>query len=311
MLIGIVVTNAIVLLDLVERLRTRGHPRKEALIEGGKTRVRPILMTAIATILALIPLAAGFNQGSIIAAELGTVVIGGLFCSTFLTLLVVPVVYSLVAGAREALARRRGVVATVVSGGRRRGLTSRSSPRTSTPRAGRSGRRHVARARNVLSEPSDHPWRLPMGLTSFAESSWTGDLATGSGSIDYVSSGAFTRMPVSWAARTQEHKGKTSPEELLRRGSCVVLLDGLRRAASARTAPRRSGWRWRAEVTFDQKDGGWGAVTKSSLTVQGRGRRVSKRPSSRRLAEDARDNCPISQALEGQRRPRGRRRLFA
>ncbi|HET8785790.1 MAG TPA: efflux RND transporter permease subunit [Candidatus Limnocylindrales bacterium] len=100
MLIGIVVTNAIVLLDLVERLRREGLSTHDALIEGGKTRVRPILMTAIATILALIPLAAGFNEGSIIAAELGTVVIGGLFSSTFLTLLVVPVVYSLVDGAR-------------------------------------------------------------------------------------------------------------------------------------------------------------------------------------------------------------------
>ncbi len=101
MLIGIVVTNAIVLLDLVERLRAQGMATTEALIEGGRTRLRPILMTAIATILALIPLAAGFNQGSIIAAELGTVVIGGLFTSTFLTLLVIPVVYSLVDGARH------------------------------------------------------------------------------------------------------------------------------------------------------------------------------------------------------------------
>ncbi len=101
MLIGIVVTNAIVLLDLVERLRARGLSAHDALIEGGRTRVRPILMTAIATILALIPLAAGFNQGSIIAAELGTVVIGGLFSSTFLTLVVVPVVYSLVDGLRH------------------------------------------------------------------------------------------------------------------------------------------------------------------------------------------------------------------
>jgi HAE1 family hydrophobic/amphiphilic exporter-1 len=106
MLIGIVVTNAIVLLDLVERLRRQGFSTKDALIEGGKTRVRPILMTAIATILALIPLAAGLNQGSIIAAELGTVVIGGLFSSTFLTLLVVPVVYSLVDGARASLGAR-------------------------------------------------------------------------------------------------------------------------------------------------------------------------------------------------------------
>jgi HAE1 family hydrophobic/amphiphilic exporter-1 len=107
MLIGIVVTNAIVLLDLVERLRRHGLSTTEALVEGGKTRVRPILMTAIATILALIPLAAGFNQGSIIAAELGTVVIGGLFSSTFLTLIVVPVVYSLVDGGKVRLGRRR------------------------------------------------------------------------------------------------------------------------------------------------------------------------------------------------------------
>ena len=105
MLIGIVVTNAIVLLDLVERLRADGHSTHDALIEGGRTRIRPILMTAIATILALVPLAAGFNEGSIIAAELGTVVIGGLLSSTFLTLLVVPVVYSLVDGLKRRLAR--------------------------------------------------------------------------------------------------------------------------------------------------------------------------------------------------------------
>jgi HAE1 family hydrophobic/amphiphilic exporter-1 len=105
MLIGIVVTNAIVLLDFVERLRRKGLPVNEALIEGGRTRVRPILMTAIATILALIPLAAGLSQGSIIASELGTVVIGGLFSSTFLTLIVVPVVYSLVEGAKVSVRR--------------------------------------------------------------------------------------------------------------------------------------------------------------------------------------------------------------
>jgi len=108
MLIGIVVTNAIVLLDLVERLRSEGHSTKDALIEGGRTRVRPILMTAIATILALIPLAAGFNQGSIIAAELVTVVIGGLFSATFLTLIVIPVVYSLVDGLKVRVSRRVG-----------------------------------------------------------------------------------------------------------------------------------------------------------------------------------------------------------
>jgi HAE1 family hydrophobic/amphiphilic exporter-1 len=108
MLIGIVVTNAIVLLDLVERLRSEGHSTRDALIEGGRTRVRPILMTAIATILALIPLAAGFNEGSIIASELGTVVIGGLFSSTFLTLIVIPAVYLLVDGLKVRAGRLVG-----------------------------------------------------------------------------------------------------------------------------------------------------------------------------------------------------------
>jgi HAE1 family hydrophobic/amphiphilic exporter-1 len=101
MLIGIVVTNAIVLLDLVEQHRRRGLPMYEALMQGGRTRVRPILMTAIATMLALIPLALGLSEGEIIASELATVVIGGLFTSTFLTLIVVPVVYSLVEDAKN------------------------------------------------------------------------------------------------------------------------------------------------------------------------------------------------------------------
>ncbi|MCY7418097.1 MAG: efflux RND transporter permease subunit, partial [Chloroflexi bacterium] len=108
MLIGIVVTNAIVLLDLVEQLRHRGYSTYDALIQGGRTRVRPILMTAVATILALVPLALGFSKGSIIAAELGVVVIGGLFSSTVLTLVIVPVVYSLVDGGKQAAARRFG-----------------------------------------------------------------------------------------------------------------------------------------------------------------------------------------------------------
>jgi hydrophobic/amphiphilic exporter-1 (mainly G- bacteria), HAE1 family len=103
MLIGIVVTNAIVLLDWVERLRAQGETTTEALVEGGKTRVRPILMTALATILALVPLAAGLTEGSIIASELGTVVIGGLFSSTFLTLVVIPVLYSLVDGGKTGV----------------------------------------------------------------------------------------------------------------------------------------------------------------------------------------------------------------
>jgi multidrug efflux pump subunit AcrB len=107
MLVGIVVTNAIVLLDRVQTNRKeRDMDVRQALIDGGTTRLRPILMTAIATMFALLPLAIGLSEGAIIAAELGTVVIGGLFSSTLLTLIVVPVVYSLFAQVQAYLVAR-------------------------------------------------------------------------------------------------------------------------------------------------------------------------------------------------------------
>jgi HAE1 family hydrophobic/amphiphilic exporter-1 len=93
-LIGIVVTNAIVFLTFVNQLRNRGLPPLEAVMEAGRTRVRPILMTAFTTILALIPLALSDASG-LVGAELATVVIGGLVSATFLTLVAVPVVYLL------------------------------------------------------------------------------------------------------------------------------------------------------------------------------------------------------------------------
>jgi HAE1 family hydrophobic/amphiphilic exporter-1 len=99
MLIGIVVTNAIVLVDLVQQYRERGMDVRTALVQGGRTRLRPIIMTALATIIALIPLAFGIGGGeSLIAEELAVVVIGGLIVSTLLTLIVVPVIYSLLSG---------------------------------------------------------------------------------------------------------------------------------------------------------------------------------------------------------------------
>jgi hydrophobic/amphiphilic exporter-1 (mainly G- bacteria), HAE1 family len=96
MLIGIVLTNAIVLVTLVEDHRKKGMDVKEALIEGGKTRIRPILMTALTTILAMIPMAVIVSSGTMISTELAIVVIGGMFSSTFLTLFVIPAIYSLV-----------------------------------------------------------------------------------------------------------------------------------------------------------------------------------------------------------------------
>jgi HAE1 family hydrophobic/amphiphilic exporter-1 len=99
MLTGIVVTNAIVLLDLIEQYRDRGLDLHDAIIEGGRHRLRPILMTAFATMLALVPLAViGGGRGvggAFISGPLAIVVIGGLFTSTVLTLVLVPVLYSL------------------------------------------------------------------------------------------------------------------------------------------------------------------------------------------------------------------------
>ncbi|GAB4248911.1 MAG: efflux RND transporter permease subunit [Thermoleophilia bacterium] len=93
MLVGIVVTNAIVLLDLIEQFRDQGMDAPTAVVEGARRRLRPILMTAAATILALAPMALGLGEGSFLSRPLAVVVIGGLITSTLLTLVLVPVVY--------------------------------------------------------------------------------------------------------------------------------------------------------------------------------------------------------------------------
>jgi HAE1 family hydrophobic/amphiphilic exporter-1 len=94
MLIGIVVTNAIVLIDRVIHKEKEGMPTREALLEAGATRLRPILMTALATIGALLPLVTGLEESAgIISKGLGITVIGGLISSTLLTLVIVPIVY--------------------------------------------------------------------------------------------------------------------------------------------------------------------------------------------------------------------------
>ena len=105
MLVGIVLTNAIVLIALVEQLRKGGMSTNDALIQGGRTRLRPILMTALTTIFAMVPLALGVGSGTLLAAELAVVVVGGLFSSTLLTLVVIPVIYSLVDGLRHRKAK--------------------------------------------------------------------------------------------------------------------------------------------------------------------------------------------------------------
>ncbi|MEV5812835.1 efflux RND transporter permease subunit [Streptomyces mutabilis] len=108
MLIGIVVTNAIVLIDLINQYRRQGHGVVEAVIEGGRHRLRPILMTALATIFALLPMALGVTgEGGFIAQPLAVVVIGGLITSTLLTLLLVPTLYAMLELRKERRAKKR------------------------------------------------------------------------------------------------------------------------------------------------------------------------------------------------------------
>jgi HAE1 family hydrophobic/amphiphilic exporter-1 len=106
MLVGIVVSNAIVLVDYLKQLRERGMERNAAIIEAGRVRLRPILMTAFSTILAMLPLALGIGDGAEYEAPLATVVIGGLLVSTFITLVLVPVIYSLFDDWGQRISRR-------------------------------------------------------------------------------------------------------------------------------------------------------------------------------------------------------------
>ncbi|MFI6908684.1 efflux RND transporter permease subunit [Nonomuraea sp. NPDC050394] len=107
MLIGIVVTNAIVLIDLINQYREQGMGIVEAVVEGGRRRLRPILMTAVATICALTPMALGVTgSGGFISQPLAIVVIGGLISSTLLTLVLVPTLYTMVERTKDRLRRK-------------------------------------------------------------------------------------------------------------------------------------------------------------------------------------------------------------
>ena len=109
MLVGVVVNNAIVLVDYINQLRDQGLRVAEAVHQAGLVRMRPVLMTAMTTILAMTPLAMAIGQGSEGWAPMARVVVGGLLVSTLLTLIIIPVVYQLVEGFRE---RRRDRKAT-------------------------------------------------------------------------------------------------------------------------------------------------------------------------------------------------------
>jgi HAE1 family hydrophobic/amphiphilic exporter-1 len=96
MLAGIVVNNAIVLIDAINQLRREGRPKLEAMMEGARNRFRPIIMTSATTILALLPMALGIGEGAELRAPMAITVIGGLLVATLLTLVVLPAIYAMV-----------------------------------------------------------------------------------------------------------------------------------------------------------------------------------------------------------------------
>ena len=130
-----------------------------------------------------------------------------------------------------------------------------------------------------------------------AMATWSGDLASGAGTIDYVSSGAFARMPVSWAARTSAHDGKTSPEELLAaaHAACFSMAFSARLGKNGTPPTKLS---VKAEVMFDNPAGGGWKVASSHITVEGDVPGIDAAKFGE-LAEDAKENCPISVAIKG------------
>lgn len=135
-----------------------------------------------------------------------------------------------------------------------------------------------------------------MAATRRAEVSWNGDLLSGTGTIESVTSGTFGGLPVSWASRTEAPEDRTSPEELLAAAHAACFAMALSGAlARLGTPPERL--HVSASVTFDKREAGW-RVTSSALTVEGRVPGMAE-ADFRREAEGARDGCPISQALKG------------
>jgi len=129
-----------------------------------------------------------------------------------------------------------------------------------------------------------------------AEASWNGPLSTGSGTVRAVSSGAFTDLPVSWAARTESSDGLTSPEELVAAAHAACYSMALSGAlVRAGATPERLDVS--AEVTFDKLEAGWRVVS-SALTVRARVPGISKADFDA-AAEQTRTGCPISRALSG------------
>ncbi|WP_020578581.1 efflux RND transporter permease subunit [Actinopolymorpha alba] len=191
MLVGIVVTNAIVLIDLINQYRDRGLDVREAVIEGGRKRLRPILMTALATICALIPMSLGLTGGGVfISQPLAIVVIGGLVSSTLLTLVLVPTLYTMVEEFKERRSRRTPRPPRRDRGGKRKPGGARGTGGGKRVRRTLAGAEAPAPA--PVSEPAggayagrpDSAWLPPQPASGTgtgppgppAESTWPGNL---------------------------------------------------------------------------------------------------------------------------------------
>jgi HAE1 family hydrophobic/amphiphilic exporter-1 len=103
MLAGIAVNDSIILVDKINQLRSEGMPGREAIIEAGRQRIRPIIMTSLTTILALLPLTIGFGESASLRAPMALAVVGGLITATILSLVVIPCVYDVIGYRKDKL----------------------------------------------------------------------------------------------------------------------------------------------------------------------------------------------------------------
>jgi osmotically inducible protein OsmC len=135
-----------------------------------------------------------------------------------------------------------------------------------------------------------------MAAVRTATATWQGPLATGDGSVTGATSGLFTDLPISWASRTEQPDGRTSPEELLAaaHAACFAMAFS---ADLGRAGYTPDELHVETEVTFDKLEAGW-TVTSSAITVLGHVQGISPEEFDR-VAEGTKDGCPISRALAG------------
>lgn len=135
-----------------------------------------------------------------------------------------------------------------------------------------------------------------MAETRHASATWSGNLTEGSGMLQYVSSGAFARMPITWGSRTAGHEGRTSPEELLAaaHATCYSMAFSNLLAKNGTIAERLD---VRVDVTADKREAGW-TVLSSAIKVTGVVPGIDAEAFGR-IAAEAKDGCPISRALAG------------